>query len=51
VHPHRIREIEHFFTIYKELEGKRTETGGWRNAAEARGLIIAGRERFLTKHQ
>ena len=24
VFPHNLREIEHFFTIYKELEGKRT---------------------------
>jgi len=50
VHPHRIREIEHFFSIYKELEGKRTETGGWRNAAEAKDVIIAAREKFLSNH-
>lgn len=50
VHPHRIREIEHFFSIYKELEGKRTETGGWRNAADAKDVIIAAREKFLSNH-
>ena len=50
VHPHRIREIEHFFSIYKELEGKKTETGGWRNAAEAKDVIVAARENFLSNH-
>lgn len=50
VHPHRIREIEHFFSIYKELEGKRTETGGWRNAAEARQVIIAASEKYRSSH-
>jgi inorganic pyrophosphatase len=29
VPPHTLREIDHFFTVYKELEGKETETGGW----------------------
>ena len=28
VYPHVLHEIEHFFSIYKELEGKRTEVGG-----------------------
>ena len=27
--PHRLREIDHFFAVYKELEGKETVTGGW----------------------
>jgi inorganic pyrophosphatase len=26
---HTLREIDHFFAVYKELEGKETETGGW----------------------
>ena len=46
VHPHRLREIEHFFGIYKELEGKETETRGWRSADEARQLILTASERF-----
>ena len=29
------REVEHFFAIYKELEGKKVEVGGWENAREA----------------
>ncbi|HEU5209017.1 MAG TPA: inorganic diphosphatase [Longimicrobiales bacterium] len=32
--PHFLREVEHFFAIYKELEGKKTEILGW----EAEGV-------------
>lgn len=46
VHPHRLREIEHFFGIYKELEGKQTETRGWMSADEARRVIVSASERF-----
>jgi inorganic pyrophosphatase len=50
VFPHNLREIEHFFTIYKELEGKRTEMKGWRGPLEARKLIRVARERYLSRH-
>ncbi len=46
VHPHRLREIEHFFSIYKELEGKLTETNGWCGAGKAREAIVTAIERF-----
>jgi inorganic pyrophosphatase len=36
---HRLREIEHFFNIYKELEGKQTRVDGWRGLDEAHELI------------
>jgi inorganic pyrophosphatase len=49
VFPHSLREIEHFFTIYKELEGKRTEMRGWRGPDEARQLIHAARKRYIEK--
>ena len=32
-------EIEHFFTVYKDLEGARVEPIGWENAAMARERI------------
>jgi inorganic pyrophosphatase len=51
VHPHRLREIEHFFGIYKELEGKETETRGWRSADEARRVISIASERFRKNGQ
>src|SRR5215510_1991786 len=33
--PHQLREIEHFFSIYKNLEGKKTEIAGWADAGTA----------------
>jgi len=50
VSPHSLREIEHFFTIYKELEGKHTEMHGWRGVKEAHDTITASRERYLKMH-
>ena len=47
VFPHNLREIEHFFAIYKELEGKRTEMRGWRGPDETKALIRVSRERYL----
>src|SRR5215211_2201640 len=32
VPPHLLREIEHFFAVYKQLEDKTVETFGWRDA-------------------
>lgn len=46
--PHLRREIEHFFTIYKELERKKTHILGWSDAATAHKVIIASRKRFLS---
>jgi inorganic pyrophosphatase len=39
IYPHLLKEIEHFFSIYKNLEKKRTETAGWHDAEVARGFI------------
>jgi inorganic pyrophosphatase len=50
IRQHVKREVEHFFTIYKELEGKRTELRGWGGPQAARALIVASRERFLQLH-
>jgi inorganic pyrophosphatase len=47
VFPHKLREIEHFFTIYKTLEGKHTDIRGWRGCADARNRIRNGRNRYL----
>jgi inorganic pyrophosphatase len=44
---HVKREIEHFFTIYKELEGKVTKMQGWGGPREARKAIQESRERYL----
>src|SRR5436189_174230 len=44
IFPHVRREIEHFFTIYKELQGALTRMEGWGGPREARRAIIASRE-------
>ena len=40
--PHYLREVEHFFRVYKDLEGKHTETRGFEGAEAARRAILAG---------
>ena len=39
-------EIEQFFSIYKDLEGKEVTTEGWRSLEEATKEIAAARERL-----
>lgn len=43
---HLLREITHFFEVYKELEGKETEVGGWEGSRAARDYIRTSRERY-----
>ena len=50
VFPHILREIEHFFAIYKELEGKKTEMRGWRGPRHAREAIRHSRAHYLDVH-
>ena len=50
IFPHVRREIEHFFSIYKELEGKVTTMTGWGGPAEARRAIMDCRQRYLDLH-
>jgi inorganic pyrophosphatase len=45
--PEQLRdEIEHFFTIYKQPEGKRVEIHGWEDREVAEGLLDEARARF-----
>lgn len=39
VPPHLLKEIEHFFSIYKDLELKKTKIYGWDSAEVARDII------------
>src|SRR6201984_3358216 len=39
IYPHMLKEITHFFSIYKDLEGKRVEIHEWHDAAYARDRI------------
>ena len=40
LNPHRVKEIEHFFQVYKDLEEKKVDVGGWGNAEEAIQIYI-----------
>lgn len=42
---HLLKEIHHFFEIYKDLEGKETEVEGWKDREEAWRQIRDGRQR------
>ena len=49
IFPHVRREIEHFFAIYKELEGRVTQMHGWGGPREARKAIMECRQRYLDR--
>jgi len=46
VPPHLLKEIEHFFSIYKELEHKKTGAEGWKSRESAIKVIIESRQRY-----
>ncbi|HUN89358.1 MAG TPA: inorganic diphosphatase [Terriglobales bacterium] len=46
IYPHVMREISHFFSVYKDLEGKRTQMLGWKDAKAARAIIVESAKRF-----
>lgn len=46
VYPQMLREVEHFFSIYKDLEGKRTQALGWSDVAVAHSSILACHARY-----
>src|SRR6266851_192169 len=47
IYPHMLKEITHFFSIYKDLEGKRVEVKGWRDASFARNTVLEAQQRFI----
>ncbi|HEY7132807.1 MAG TPA: inorganic diphosphatase [Candidatus Limnocylindrales bacterium] len=47
VRPHRLVEIENFFQTYKLLEDKTVDVVGWRDAEQAREVLVADRRTFL----
>lgn len=46
VPPHLLKEIQHFFTIYKELEEKKTGVEGWEDTEAAFRVIKKAQQRF-----
>lgn len=51
IFPHIRREIEHFFSIYKELQGANTKINGWGGPSETRKLIMKSRQAYLDKRE
>jgi len=45
----QLREIEHFFATYKQLEGVRTTIQGWDNAAAAYAEVHASVDRYAAE--
>jgi len=46
VPPHLLKEIEHFFKVYKELEHKKTGVEGWDGLKAALSAITDAQERY-----
>jgi inorganic pyrophosphatase len=46
VPPHFLREVEHFFSTYKQLEGAHTESLGWNGAEQATQEVRDSVDRF-----
>lgn len=46
---HYLDEISHFFAVYKQLEGKKVEVLGWKNAASAKNEVLAGIKLYQKK--
>ena len=51
IYPHILKEITHFFSIYKDLEGKRVEVRGWRDAAWAKQLVLKAQQAYEEKNK
>ena len=47
---HYLKEVEHFFHIYKDLEGKRVQTVGWEKSLAAVTAIRDGIVRYHEKY-
>ncbi len=46
IYPHILKEITHFFSIYKDLEGKSVEVHGWKDAATAKDVVLKAQKAF-----
>ena len=47
---HYLKEIEHFFHIYKDLEGRRVEIIGWEKSDVAMALVLECMQRYDDKY-
>lgn len=49
VPPHLLKEIDHFFQVYKVLENKPTGSEGWFGREEAEKVIIESQQRYTAE--
>lgn len=49
IYPHILKEITHFFSIYKDLENKNVEVRGFRDAEYAKSVILQAQKNFTPK--
>lgn len=47
---HLLREIEHFFQVYKDLEEKKTGVDGWEDIEAAKRIITESRAAYENKN-
>ncbi|HEY9169326.1 MAG TPA: inorganic diphosphatase [Lutibacter sp.] len=52
MNPHQVKEIEHFFQVYKDLEKKKVDVGGWGDVKEAYKIVAQCIKRYnLSEHK
>ena len=47
LNPHLIKEIEHFFSVYKDLEKKKVAINGWGDLNEAVKIYHECKKRYV----
>ena len=47
---HYLKEVEHFFHIYKDLEGRRVQTVGWEKSVKAMRVIMDSITRYAESY-
>ena len=47
---HYLKEVEHFFYIYKDLEGRRVQVAGWEKRDAAMQMVMESIERYRKKY-
>ncbi len=51
VNPHLLKEIEHFFQVYKDLEKKKVGIEGWEDKAAALKALRESQKRFIMNRE
>jgi len=47
---HLLKEVEYFFSTYKDLEGKRVQISGWGKSEEAMKVIVESIKRYEAEY-